>query len=130
MDEFAYEAGLARTTFLGLSVPDWINLGISLAWIVGGYLLGTLLIRRVLPRLVKRSNNQFAGEVLDTTGSDLRWLVVVLLAQFATTRLAFVFAELKAVLPDAYYVLGLAIVVRILWRVIDLADEWYRQRPG
>jgi MscS family membrane protein len=56
----------------------------------------------------------------------VRWLVVILTLQFATRRLTFLSADVKTVLSDIYYVLGLAISLRIVWRLIDLADEWYR----
>jgi small-conductance mechanosensitive channel len=39
----------------------------------------------------------------------------------------FVSAELKTLLKDAYFVIGLLLVVRIVFRLIDLADAWARE---
>jgi len=41
VEELVQTVGLARTTFLGLSVVDWINLAISLIYVLVGYMLGT-----------------------------------------------------------------------------------------
>lgn len=51
----AENRGLAGESFLGLPVEDWISLGISLLIVLAGYLVGTWLIRRVLPRVVQRT---------------------------------------------------------------------------
>jgi small-conductance mechanosensitive channel len=128
--KLAARAGLATTTFLGLSITDWINLGISILWVLIGYLLGTWLIRRLLPRTVRRTATEFDDRLLQATGSDIRWLVVLLLLHFATTRLTFASAELKTLLGDIYFVLGLAVVLRIVWRLLDLGGQWYRERAA
>ncbi|HSR34979.1 MAG TPA: mechanosensitive ion channel family protein, partial [Anaerolineae bacterium] len=46
----------------------------------------------------------------------------------ATMRLTFVSAGLKTFLADAYFVIGLVLVVRTIFKLIDLADGWTRQR--
>jgi len=122
------KSGLAGESFLGLPVEDWINLGISLLIVLAGYLVGTWLIRRVLPRVVQRTGTQFDDHLLQAVGPDLRWLVVILTLEFATRQLGFLSPELKTLLGDAYFVLALAMGTRITWRLIGLADEWYRPR--
>ena len=121
-------AGLARTTVLGLTVTDWFVLLASLLIIAAGYLFGTWLVRRVLPSVVRRTPSEFDDLFLDAIGDDVRWLVVLLILHLATIRLAFVSAEVKALLKDAYLVLGLVLGARIVWKLIDLADEWARER--
>jgi MscS family membrane protein len=121
-------AGLARTEILGLSAADWINLGISLVLVLAGYLLGTWLIRSILPRVVRRTPTTFDDEALKAIGPNLRWLVVLLLLNFGTLRLTFVAAGLKTLLDDVYFVLGLLIGFRVVWSLIDLTDAWYRER--
>jgi small-conductance mechanosensitive channel len=121
-------AGLARTQVLGLTVTDWILLAGSLLLVLAGYLVGTWLIRRVLRRIVRRTPTEFDDRLLATVGGEIRWLVVLLTLHFATARLTFVSTELKAFLSDAYFVMGLLLIVRIVFRLIDLADAWARER--
>ncbi|MGD9049447.1 MAG: mechanosensitive ion channel family protein [Anaerolineae bacterium] len=128
VEQLAYAVGLSRTEFLGLSAADWINLGISILLVLFGYLLGTWLIRRVLPRVVRRSATEFDDRALKDIGPSLRWLVVILVLHFSTIRLSFVSPEAKKTLGDFYFVVGLAIGLRIVWNLIDLADAWYRER--
>ncbi len=122
------ETGLAWTYFLGLSTADWINLGISLLFVVLGYLIGTLLIRRVLPPLARRTPTKLDDRFLERVGPDLRWLVVIVTLHWGTQRLTFVGAGPKDVLGDVYFLVGLAIALRAVWRLIDLASQWYGER--
>ncbi len=130
VDQFAARTGLARISFLGLATADWINLGISLLLVLSGYLIGTWLIRRILPRVVRRTATEFDDSLLNATGPNLRWLLVNLALRIATVRLTFLPAGLKEVLLDVYFVVALAIVASIVWQLIDLADEWYRDRAA
>jgi MscS family membrane protein len=128
IEQLAAATGLSKTELLGISGTDWINLGVSMLLVLLGYLLGTWLIRRVLPRVVQRSASRFDDRLLQGTGPSLRWLVVILVLHFSTTRLGFLSAELKGILADIYFVLGVVIGLRIVWNLIDLADGWYRER--
>jgi MscS family membrane protein len=128
ISRLAATTGLDETRFLGLTGTDWLNLGVSLIFVLAGYLLGTWLIRRVLLRLIRRTPTEFDDRVLKAAGNNLRWLVVILLLNYSTTRLTFVSATVKMVLSDIYFVLGLIVVVLLLWRLIDLTDDWYQER--
>jgi MscS family membrane protein len=129
-EQLATAVGLATTTFLGLTAADWINLGFSLIYILAGYLIGTWLIRGILPPVVRRTPTQFDDRLLEGIRPQLRWLVVILALHFATIRLGFLAAEVKEILTSIYFVLGLFIALRIVFKLIDLADEWYRERSA
>jgi MscS family membrane protein len=120
--------GLARTRFLGISVADWSNLAISLLFVLAGYLIGTWLIRRILPRVVRRTPTQFDDRFLEAVGSQLRWLVVLVIVYLDIVRLTFVSAKLKTFLTDATFVLGLVLTVYITLKLIDLASTWSQER--
>jgi len=53
---------------------------------------------------------------------------VLLVVRFSTTRLGFLSAELKSIMADIYFVLGVVVGLLIVWNLIDLADGWYRDR--
>jgi small-conductance mechanosensitive channel len=125
--EFAYETGLARISFLGLAGDDWINLGISVLLVLSGYALGTWLTQGLLRQVIRRTFPKFGDVLLNAIGPSLRWLIVILALHIATARLVFVSAELKTFLANVYFVLGVVISLLILWRLIDLAHEWYRE---
>jgi small-conductance mechanosensitive channel len=128
VEEVTAEAGLSYTYVLGLSTSDWINLGISLFIVVLGYLAGTLLIRRILPPIARRTPTELDDRLVEKVGPDLRWLVVVFALQFATQRLTFIRAEPKDILSDVYFLVGLAVALQAGWRLIDLVARWYGER--
>lgn len=128
VEELVDTVGLGRATFLGLSVINWVNLAISLLYVFVGYAIGTWLIRRVLTRLVRRTVTEFDDRLLEAVGGGVRWLVVMLTLYLATIRLTFLRAGLKVLLSDVYFVVALALVIRIIFKVIDLADGWAHQR--
>ena len=125
--DYTTRKGLASTKFLGLSVPDWINLATSVALILIGYLLGTWIIRRLLIRLIRHTPSTFDDELLKSIGPDLRWLVVVVILYFSTNRLTFVSSTLKFVLNDIYFVVGLFLLFRIASKIVELATQRIRE---
>jgi len=128
VDQIAAQAGLAGAEFLGLAVTDWINLAISLLLVLAGYLIGTWLIRGILPRLARRTATDLDDDFLAQAGPGLRWLVVVATLDFATTRLGVLSADLKTLLGDIYYVVALLLAFSIAWRSIEVVERWYQRR--
>jgi MscS family membrane protein len=128
VEKLVENVGLGRATFLGLSIVNWANLAISLLYVLAGYLIGSWLIRRGLVKLVQRTVKEFDNRLLEAIGGDVRWLVVILTLYLATVRLTFVNAGLKRFLGDVYFVVALVLVVRIVFKAIDLANDWTRQR--
>jgi MscS family membrane protein len=128
--DYTIRQGIAATRFLGLSIPDWVNLGLSLLFILIGYMLGTWLIRSLLPRLARRTPTTLDDEIITTIGPDIRWLVVLLLLLISTNRLTFVGADIKTFLQDIYFVIAFILVVRIAWRMVDLGTELFEARAA
>ena len=126
--ELAQEAGLSGKTLLWLQYADWINLGISVLHVLAGYLIGTWLIRWLLPRLVRRTQTVLDDQLLQASGSELRWLVVAVILQVATNRLNFINADIKRWLTDIYFFLALILAVSILWRLISLVAQQAQDR--
>jgi small-conductance mechanosensitive channel len=128
VEEVVEIIGLAQTTLLGLTIVNWTNLAISLFYVIVGYLIGTGLIRYILPLIVRRTQMQFDDQLLGAIAGNTRWLVVIWALFIATDRLIFVQAGLKRLLEDVYFVVGLLLVVRMVFKLIDLADDWARRR--
>ena len=85
------------------------------------------MIRRLVPQVVRRTPTELDDRLLEVSGPQVRWLVVIFILQFATQRLTFLSAELKTLLSDVYFVAGLGLSVVVIWKLIGLAHEWYRQ---
>ena len=117
------ETKLAKRTFLGLGIYDWIYLGVSLLAVLLIYLFATWLVKRIFPRLVRRTGPKIDDRLLKAAGGEIRWLVVMLTLQFVTLRLVFIEAEAKVFLTDIYFLVILFLAVRIIWVVIRLAEE-------
>ena len=128
VSQLVLKTGISEKTLLWLKYADWVNLGVSLFYILAGYLFGTWLIRWLFPRLVRRTKTSLDDLLLQVTGNELRWLVIVMILRFATKRLAFISAGIKTFIVDIYFFVAVYLVVVILWRLIDLAAHQAEMR--
>jgi small-conductance mechanosensitive channel len=122
------QLGLDQQTILGLGVDDWIVLGVGVLLIVGVYFLATWMVKRLFPRLASRTETQIDDILLEIAGREIHWLVLVIALQIVTSRLVFLSAGLKSLLVDVYFVLAMALIMRITWHVIDFAENEAHRR--
>ncbi len=123
ISQFLQNRGVSGYTVFWIRYADWINLGISLLYVLVGYLIGTWLIRWLLPRIVKRTKTNLDDLLLQVSGNELRWLAVVLILRFSANRLTFISAGIKIFFTDVCFLISLFLVAVILWRLIDLAAK-------
>ena len=128
VSEVLQETGLSGKTLLWLPYADWINLGISLLFVLAAYLIGTWLVRWLFPRLVHRTKTVLDDQLLQASGDELRWLAVVLILRFATNRLDFIHANVKTFMADIYFFLTWFLLLVILGRLINLAAKQAEDR--
>lgn len=128
--EILQQTGLEDETVLWLGFADWINLLIALFIAAGGYLVGTGLIRWLLPRVVNRTKTTLDDQLLEISGNQIRWLIVILMLRLATARLNFIPDSLRALLSDLYFFLTLFFIIAILWRLIDLVVSQAKERAA
>lgn len=121
--QIARETGLSEKTLFWLNFADWINLGISFFFVLVGYLIGTWLIRWLLPRLVRRTKTNIDDLLLQISANELRWLAVVLIFRFAIERLIFIHPNVKTFIADVSFFLIIFLVAELLWRLINLAAQ-------
>ncbi len=115
-------------TFLGLTTEDWINLAISVAIVLFGYLVAGRLVSVALRWLIRRTGIEVADVFLKKIENQLRWLVVVILASFATFRLSFLSEGAVRLSSALYFTLGLWIAVYIVWELISYAIQLYEDK--
>jgi small-conductance mechanosensitive channel len=128
VSEFVDESNLGEDFLLWLKFEDWINLGVSILYVLGGYLVGTWVVRWLLPRIVRRTETTLDNQLLKVAGSELRWLIVIIILQFATERLTFISFGLKNALADLYFLIAIVVLANLAWRLINLAAAEAHQR--
>jgi small-conductance mechanosensitive channel len=128
VSEFLDETTLEEDFLFWLKVEDWINLGISILLVLGGYLIGSWVIRWLLPRIVLKTTTPLDDRLLEVAGSEVRGLIVIIILQFATERLVFISFGVKNFLGDLYFLAAIVLIVNLSWRLINLAAEEAHQR--
>jgi small-conductance mechanosensitive channel len=124
----AEATGAADAYFLGLSIEDWINLAISALIVLIGAYFGGRLVMWVLRRVVKRTTTEYDEAFLNAIKGQVMWLMGMVAAQFATTRLVFLSAEFKEWLDRIYFVLYVWIILSVLWKLVEFSSDWYREK--
>ena len=117
--------GLSGQTFLGLAAGDWADLAVSIVIIIGGYFLSRLLVNQILSRIVKRTPTKLDDEFLNEVSRELRWLVILLFANYAVSGLAFLSDTMRTVLNDIIFLLALALLTAVALGLIRTAASPY-----
>ena len=117
--------GLSGQTFLGLTAGDWADLAVSIVIIVAGYFLSHLLVNQILSRIVKRTPTKLDDEFLNEVSRELRWLVILLFANYAVSGLAFLSDTLRTILNDIIFLLALALLTAVALGLIRTAANQY-----
>ncbi len=119
---------LEENRFLGLFVADWINLALSLLFVVLTLTLIARLIVIVLRKIARRTATQYDEIYLDLIKPYLRWFLGVIIIYFATARLQFLSPEFKQWLAQIYYVFIVGLIVIALWKLVDTFSLWYQEK--
>ena len=130
VSEVAITTGLNQILLLGLTGEDWVNLGISLLITLVGIFIIARVIYFILRKIAEATQNQYDDQILDAVGAQIRWLIVIWIINFATRRLPFLDPEWKQWLESIYFTLIVVLITWILWKLIDLGFEWYRERQA
>jgi MscS family membrane protein len=118
-------------TVLGLATQQWINLGISFAIIAVAVVVGrwlvTLLLDRIIGRLVGKTATRLDNLILDAVRQPVYWLAVAFAFDAAFSRLDFLPETWDKPIADtlfiAYMLVGFTFVIRLFSGLFD----WYSQ---
>lgn len=127
VSQFVQDTGLEGKTFLGLTVEDWINIGVSALILLVGYFIGIRLLAILLNAIVKRTPTKIDEEFLNTIGKELKWLVVTVLTRFSVLRLDFLSDRLRIGLDDLFFLTAIGILTIIALNFINFAVQRYRE---
>jgi small-conductance mechanosensitive channel len=126
--QVATRSGLVGNTFLGLSAEDWINVIVSAVVVLVGSLIIIPLLFAFLKWVVHRTATPLDDAFLDTIGRELKWLVVIYLASEAALRLEFWSITQRTTLDDFFFLLTLAVLTIIGFRLVTFAADSFRER--
>jgi len=104
IEELAEAAGLTGKTFLGLTIDNWINIGISVLIVVIGYFISHKLIAELPKWITQHSSLEVREDTLKDIGANLVWLVTLFFVRLAVLRLEFLSDGLRTFLDDAFFV--------------------------
>jgi small-conductance mechanosensitive channel len=118
--------GLADNSFLGLPVEDWINLGLTVVFVLLGYIVAMWLLGRAFRWLARLTSEEEAAKAEAKITPSFRWLVLLVLLNAGIQRLLFIPDYLRLLILDIIYVGGIVLLTIVLWRLLDLAVGYYR----
>lgn len=114
--------------FWGLSGQEWLEIGISLAILLGVLLLGKIVISfiidKVFSRITKQTKNTLDNQILNASRAPLYLLAVVLALDAALVRISFLPDEWNSWLSDGFFVLYFLIGFIFVWRMVTHIFAW------
>jgi MscS family membrane protein len=122
IEDLTENIGIDDLTILGLNGEDLVNLLVSILIILVGSFLGVLFVN-VLVWLAKYTPPTFDDRLLGRLENQLKWLIILIFLQMATTRLAFLSPELKQWLNLIYFALYVLVIAVIVWKLVDYGLE-------
>jgi len=119
---------MEEAEFIGLSAADWINLIISVFLVVITLTLIARVIFLILRRIARRTATPYDEIYLESIKPYLRWLFGTVVLYIATTRLQFLSPQVKQWLGQIYYILIVALIVILLWKLVDIFTVWFQEK--
>jgi small-conductance mechanosensitive channel len=114
--------------FLGLSSPEWQEVGLSVAIVVGAAILGRLVLwifDQSLMRLRKHTRTGLDDAILDAIRFPLVGLIVILALQRALERLSFLPDSWEKSRGSLLFVLYLVVGYVFVHRLVNKVMQWY-----
>jgi len=126
ISDFTEATGLQQVTVFRIRVEDWLNLGLSIlqAFVIG--FLVSNLVYYVLTKVTARTETKYDDLLIERIRSQIFTILIVLGFQIGTVRLPFIDVLVKQWLDRIYTVIYVLAITVILWRLMDVLVEWYK----
>jgi MscS family membrane protein len=128
VEQAVASANAESTRFLGLSVEDWVNFGISLLLVFLILIFGARFFLSILKKLARKTPTPYDDLYIKSVQPYLRWFVYLIGLNIATERLQFLSPEIKHWLSLVYFSAIVGIIVMLLWKLVDIFSLWYREK--
>jgi MscS family membrane protein len=130
VSRFIDQSGLQRVEFLGLSTENWVNLFLSIAFVLIAFVIGGWLFRLLLNWIAQTTSTPVDNRYLVRFANDLRWLLVIATFSFSTQRLRLLSQDTRVIITDLTFSLYLVVFVSIAWKLVDFGLDWYLDSLG
>jgi MscS family membrane protein len=130
VSRFIDQSGLQRVEFLGLSTENWVNLFISITFVLIAFVAGGWLFKLLLNWIAQTTRTPVDNHYLVRFANDLRWLLVITTFSFSTQRLRFLGKDTRVIISDLTFSLYLVVFTAITWKLVDFALDWYLDSLG
>ena len=128
ISEFMDKEGLTDQTLLGIPIDGWIDLVVTAIVVLLSYVILTVLFRRTIRWLAKRTSTQEHKQHWRTISTDGQWLILLLLVRNGILRLGLFGDGFRTLLNDITFVVSLFLITKIILKVIDIVIDEYRSR--
>ncbi len=118
VDDIVESIGVKDLTILGLSGESLVNFLISALIVLLGSLAGGLLVDGVI-WITSFTPTEYDNQILKLVQRQVKWLITLLLLEFATARLAFLSSGFKQWVDLLYFAMFVLVIGNILWKLID-----------
>jgi small-conductance mechanosensitive channel len=114
---------------LNLTQAEWQQIAISAGILAAALILTrpvlTLILDRIISRLLKVTSTTLDNLLLEALRPPLYWLVVLLALEASLDRLGFLTEGIQDEINTVTYLLYSLLIVAALWRVINAIGDWY-----
>lgn len=114
--------------FWGLSLSQWVDIGISTLILLAVLLLGraviSFLLDKILLRITKRTKNTLDNQILKAARFPLYLLAVVIALNAALTRLNFLPDDWDIWIRESFFVLYFLTGFIFVWRLVTHIFKW------
>ena len=126
ISEITSDLGVSGKTFLGITVEDWIDIGLSVLIVLLAYFLAVKFLTVIFRWIARRTSTELDNRLVEHLAPDLKWLVVLFFTRFAILRLDFLSDTARKTIEDVFFGLGLLIFAVIGIRLIKYGGAWYK----
>ena len=116
-----------------LTPYQWQQIGISAGILLAAFLLTRplidFLLRQVIGRLTRLTKTSLDDVLLKALRLPLYWLVVLIAAEAAVSRLTFLSEAIRQHKDGVFYVGYATLALVAGWRLVNMLADWYQRRP-
>jgi MscS family membrane protein len=117
--------------FLGLTIDQWMELGVSLLIVLVTVVVGRWLVRLVLQRgmlrLTDRTRTRLDNALLDVLWAPIYGILIVLAIRIGIDRLNYISESWGDKIGEVFFIFYFLIGFSAVWRLVSRLAHWYSE---